>query len=783
MASASASAPPSSSSSTASPQQPPPPSSSQLQQQQQQQADGGGGSSGATQVHDASQAKMPVRTKESFNRYLVDRYVTRDALAAAAQVQQSQHARKTSQEMRERANEYRSLRNEYKAWFPPSRLFGEGYSGFGNGFTENQAQTPTSRIVYPSQKPRPGRRTTPALKYSRKDMLRQAQQHEELVPLRLEVEWDKIRLRDTFTWNLHERILHVELFAAQLVEDMGIKPPAAQPVYDSIVQQMREQLNEFYPFAYSDEDALDPELPYSAYKNDEMRILIKLNITIGLHTLVDQFEWDLNNPSNSPEDFAAAMSRDLSLSGEFTTAIAHCIREQSQLFTKSLYTVGHPFDGRPVEDSDLVSAFLQTPLPSVFRPQQQAKEYAPYMYELTETDLEKNEMVLSREQRRQKRATNRRGGPQLPDLKDRQRTIRTLVVSSVLPGAALDLEESRLYKRAVGGGGGGGGGGGRGRRAARDGGAGVEISDSEESEESAPESPAPSQFVTVGTARTRGMRGAASAAQQRMANLGRSETPEVSAGPHHHHETRTSRRFRDETEEPAHLIVTLKLARDKLQRIMRGDYRDVKPQTPSSSAGHIRAASSSSTVRAKGPLPPPLPPPPPPPPPPGPQTSSSSSHQPSSSGQQPSASDAQQQSRPLPPGQIGRLPAPPVTPGQSIPPSPPPPEWLVSALKQLERQYPNGDKFEAIMKYSYLDPKTELPIQGQPLPSGVKHAWLPRIRCLDCTTKLYTPGPEMTAHKFEAHLKFSGHRERVKARLSASAAASSSGGDGAPASS
>ncbi len=68
------------------------------------------------------------------------------------------------------------------------------------------------------------------------------------------------------------------------------------------------------------------------------------------------------------------MARDLSLSGEFTTAIAHCIREQCQLFTRSLYSVGHPFDGRPVEDPDLVSAFLPSPLPSVFRPQQQDKE-------------------------------------------------------------------------------------------------------------------------------------------------------------------------------------------------------------------------------------------------------------------------------------------------------------------------------------------------------------------------------------------------------------------------
>ena len=97
---------------------------------------------------------------------------------------------------------------------------------------------------------------------------------------------------------------------------------------------------------------------------------------------------------------------------------------------------------------------------------------------------------------------------------------------------------------------------------------------------------------------------------------------------------------------------------------------------------------------------------------------------------------------------------------------PPPPEWLIQALKELEKQYPN-DRFEATMKYSYLDPVTELPVQTSPLPEGVKHAWLPRIRCLDCLSKLYTPGPDMTAQKFEAHLKFSSHKEKVRQRIEA----------------
>lgn len=582
----------------------------------------------------APSTTLPIRTEESFKKLELDRYITRDAIASAAMDTALKKTIELFNGQRNKRDDYRLVRGQFRASFPPSRLYGEGYSGYGNGRTETTGQP--SRILYPVQKPRPKARQTPVIKYSRKDMAQQAEMHEELVPVRLDIDWDKVKLRDTFTWNLHERVIPVETFVMGLVEDMGLKPPLSQPVFDQVRQQVHEQLGDFYPPVFSEEDALDPELPYSAYKNDEMRILVKLNITIGQHTLVDQFEWEINNPLNSPEEFAQSMSRDLSLSGEFTTAIAHCIREQTQLFTKSLYSVGHPFDGRPVEDPDLVSSFLPSPLPTVFRPMQQAKEYAPYMYEMSEADLERNEIVFSREQRRQKRSVNRRGGPTLPDLKERQRTMRTLIVSSVLPGAATDVEDSRLYKRAAGVVSG------RKGRLARDG----DISDSEDSEDSAPDSPAMSQLQ--GTARTRGLRGAASAAQQRMSNIGRSETPEAITL--HHHETRiSSRRFgrdaRDSAEEPNHYTVTLRVAPEKLKKLMRDmkakQGTPVGSRTPSST--HQRAPSAAATSSMGPPTTP---------------AASNNNNVPAKSGT-PS----------VPQPQIGRLPAPPPPPdGQRGPP-------------------------------------------------------------------------------------------------------------------
>ncbi|KAI0998525.1 hypothetical protein K3495_g9670 [Podosphaera aphanis] len=675
----------------------------------------------------SAQSAHQHRTKLTFEKVLLDQYINRDLVHTATKIEEQQYRKSSYTYLKSQAEDYIKVRQDYRQWFPPSRLFGQGYSGYGNGHTDGPP-----KLVYPNAKPRPGHRKTARLKTKRKDLAQQAELVEELVPIRLEVDWDKIRLRDTFTWNLHDRIVSIDLFAAQLVEDLGLAIPPANPIMEQIQHQVRGQLNDFYPQVYIEEDPLDPELPYSAYKNEEMRILIKLNITIGPHTLEDKFEWEINNPMNSPEEFAQSMTRELSLSGEFTTAIAHCIREQSQLFTRSLYIVGHPFDGRPLEDPALLSSFLPTPLPAVFRPQQQIREYGPYLYEMTEADLERIEVIYSREQRRQKRSVNRRGGPVLPDLKDRQRTVRTLVVSSVIPGAAETIEESRLYKRV--------GPSGRGKRSGvRD----DDLSDSSDSDDSAPESPATSNLLS-GTARTRGMRGAATAAQQRMANLGRSETPETTMA--HHHETRTSARrlgrdVREESLDSPSMVIKLKIGKEKFRKYIRDLEADIKPSN--SQSLHHRTISVQSMTPGLAPIKM------------GPPSTPSAQTQSVHTSATPARS------------QIGHIDAPPLAPpGLPNPPPPSPPTWLTNGLAELLKLYPN-DSFEGVMRRSAVNSVTLTPCAAPPpgqSTEGIKWMYLPRIRCHDCPGKLYTPGPENTVGNFEVHLKNRQHRERVEIR-------------------
>lgn len=535
---------------------------------------------------------------------LADEHVASGKIVEAASREAKQYEAWAEGELEDKDNSNVRKPNPLRR-VDPGAIFGKGYSGYGNGTTETP---PASiKLLYPLQRPRAGGRRTRELRISRQQLVAQSEQRDELVPIRLDIEWDKIRLRDTFTWNLHDRVVPPELFAEGLVEDFKLPPEQCGPIVQQVCESLKEQIQDYHPHVFIREEALDPHLPYHAYKDDEMRITIKLNITIGQQTLVDQFEWDINNPLNCAEDFAQSMTQDLSLSGEFTTAIAHSIREQSQLFTRSLYVTGHPFDGRPIEDQELQSSFLPSPLPSSFRPYQAAKDYTPYLYELNEAELEKTEMSLSREERRQKRSVNRRGGPALPDLKDRRRTIRTLVISSVLPSAAEGIEDSRILKRAPTASG-------RGRRPGYGTREGIDDSDESDSEESSPGSPAIPPYLLAGTARTRGMRGAATAAQAAMrSNIARSATPESL---NLHHESRSlgrrpgsNRDMREESaDETTTSIVKLKLPRERFRQLLRDLRTKTKPEQTQSTTSSRR--SQSATPGQGTPAPGSMPPPP-----------------------------------------------------------------------------------------------------------------------------------------------------------------------------
>ncbi|KAI9025326.1 hypothetical protein CLU79DRAFT_745061 [Phycomyces nitens] len=303
--------------------------------------------------------------------------------------------------------------------------FGPGYNGHGNGTTGVQ-----TRVVYPQQRKR--MRHAREFRFALEEMAEQAEKEDALVPIRIDLEIDGYKLRDTFTWNLNETLVTPEQFANVLCEDLRLPAASFAP---QITRTLRDQIQDYYlhnasmvtkddsdqekeeVVEHSESEVVvkkEEEEDEKKVKSRELRMLIRLDITVGNRALLDQFEWDISCQRNSPEAFAQVMSTELGLGGEFKTAIAHSIREQIYVYIKSLLLVGHEFNDSPVTDDDLKHSFLPI-LKSIIREGEQVERFTPALLELTDAEVEKIEKDRMREARRKRRQTRGRRGILLPD--------------------------------------------------------------------------------------------------------------------------------------------------------------------------------------------------------------------------------------------------------------------------------------------------------------------------------------------------------------------------------
>ncbi|KAG7148218.1 hypothetical protein HYQ46_002919 [Verticillium longisporum] len=69
-----------------------------------------------------------VRDKESFQKLMVERYVTRDWENQAAQGIAMRYNADSFQRYNDKIAEYRIIRETHRQHFPPARLYGEGYA-------------------------------------------------------------------------------------------------------------------------------------------------------------------------------------------------------------------------------------------------------------------------------------------------------------------------------------------------------------------------------------------------------------------------------------------------------------------------------------------------------------------------------------------------------------------------------------------------------------------------------------------------------------------------------
>ncbi|KAK4058040.1 SWI/SNF chromatin-remodeling complex subunit [Microbotryomycetes sp. JL221] len=288
------------------------------------------------------------------------------------------------------------------------------------------------------------------LKLSKQVAALAAETRENLIPVRIDCENEAYKIRETFTWNLNETTITPEIFASHLIEDLRVP---YNPFFREVVAQIRRhiedaQLTESYTthlapdeaeireqarnWFLQQSEASDPAfavlhdeddnvLPAPEGPDRELRIVIRLDITQDNVQLVDKFEWDVSNPSNSPEDFAETYTADLGLSGEFKTAVAHAIREQLDVYVRSLCIIGYT-PGTSIADEELRREFLPHVIDIV---REQPADFTPLINYLTPEELERNDREREREVRRKRRQTKGRGTT-LPE-RDRPKTHRSVV--------------------------------------------------------------------------------------------------------------------------------------------------------------------------------------------------------------------------------------------------------------------------------------------------------------------------------------------------------------------
>jgi SWI/SNF-related matrix-associated actin-dependent regulator of chromatin subfamily B protein 1 len=161
------------------------------------------------------------------------------------------------------------------------------------------------------------------------------------------------------------------MVAEMICDDLDLPKNSFLPaISQSIVQQLESH----------------SELPVGDHATDQ-RVIIKLNIHVGNQSLVDQFEWDISDPDNNPEEIAMKLCSDLGLGGEFAAAIAYSIRGQ-------------------IDWNQKTYAYSESPLPVVecpFRGPSDAENWGPFLETLTDAEIEKKMRDQDRNTRRMRR--------------------------------------------------------------------------------------------------------------------------------------------------------------------------------------------------------------------------------------------------------------------------------------------------------------------------------------------------------------------------------------------
>ncbi|GAA6028184.1 hypothetical protein JCM8097_006903 [Rhodosporidiobolus ruineniae] len=217
-----------------------------------------------------------------------------------------------------------------------------------------------------------------------------AEQVGHFVPIQIDLDVDSFKVRDSFIWNVHEKLVTPEAFARIFCDDLDLPHSYIEQVTQQIQAQIAEQagIAEFGLRSEQEEkDAVEKDL----------RVIVNLDVQIGTLHLTDRLEWDLSS-SLTPELFASTLVRDLSLDTNAAPVIATAIHEELFRLKRSIIEMGL------VGVSEAVMRKRGAkPLEGIWREWNDAQTYGPKIERLSLDELDRVEQDRERAIRRAKR--------------------------------------------------------------------------------------------------------------------------------------------------------------------------------------------------------------------------------------------------------------------------------------------------------------------------------------------------------------------------------------------
>lgn len=227
-------------------------------------------------------------------------------------------------------------------------------------------------------------------------ILEQAHKPEVLVPIKLSVEFPNgnSKLVDFFMWNLNESIITPAQFAEILCNDLDLPNSMQLHVAESIIQQIED-------YSYVANLQLPLVNPYI--------VIIDLSVSLHDQLFQDRFEWDLNQQEVTPEAFAKIVVAESGLANEFAPAISHALHESIIRIKKEIV------DGTYNNELNHLHQLRGLILDSGVRINTENSKlngndrWQPIVEMLTAGEIERRDLERSRNLRRLKRETAKRG--------------------------------------------------------------------------------------------------------------------------------------------------------------------------------------------------------------------------------------------------------------------------------------------------------------------------------------------------------------------------------------